>query len=87
MANRDVTHSGKDKDGDITKLCNPGKSWSPRSKAGAIEDIDNDIHVYYSKVGKNRVRIHVVNDSQKGKYLRTKQDGTVKNNLDELPDC
>ena len=87
MANRDVTHSGKDKEGDITKLCNPGKSWSPRLKRNAIRDIDNNIHVYYSKVGNSRVRIHVVNDSQKGKYLRTNQDGTHKNNLDELPDC
>ena len=58
-----------------------------RLKDGAIKDIEDNTHTYYSKVGNSRVRIHVVNDSQKGKYLRTNQDGAEKNNLDELPDC
>ena len=30
--------------------------------------------------------IHVVN-GPRGKYLRTDRDSTVKNNLDDLPDC
>lgn len=87
MADRDVTQTGKDKDGDITDLCNPGEDWSPRSVTLVISDIDFKLHEYFSKVGESRVLIHVVDDPDKGKYLRTNQDGTEKNNLDELPDC
>ncbi len=47
MADRRVRQSGKDKDGDITSLCYHGESWSPRSKQGAISDIDGGIHRYY----------------------------------------
>ena len=39
MADRQITASGKDKDGDITKLCKAGEAWSPRQKADAIRDI------------------------------------------------
>jgi len=44
MADRQVTASGKDKDGDITKLCKSGEAWSPRQKADAIRDIENGTH-------------------------------------------
>ncbi len=47
MALRRVTATGKDRDGDITKLCNGGMSWSPRSKASAIDDIESKLHSYY----------------------------------------
>jgi len=30
MADRQVTQSRKDSDGDILALCNPGEYWSPR---------------------------------------------------------
>ena len=87
MAERDVTQTGKDRDGDITRLCNPGEQWSPRSKAAAIRDIDDKVHSYFA-VGPagNRTPIHVVNGPT-GKYLRTNWDGTERNNLDDLPDC
>ncbi len=39
MAKRQVTQTQKDTDGDITALCNPEASWSPRKKADAINDI------------------------------------------------
>lgn len=39
MADRQVTAFGKDRDGDITKLCD-SPAWGSRSKAGAIRDIE-----------------------------------------------
>ena len=86
MADRAVYKTGKDSDGDITKLCNSGELWSPRSKADAIQDIDNGIHTYYVPWESGRTEIRVVNGAT-GKYLRTDRDNTSKNNLDDLPDC
>lgn len=87
MSDRDVTQTRKDRDGDITALCNPGQSWSPRLKSGAISDIENRIHRYFVPWpdGK-RTEIQVVNGPT-GKYLRTDRDSTTRNNLDDLPDC
>lgn len=87
MADRRVTHTGKDRDGDILCLCNGGETWSPRQKANAIYDIDNQIHSYYVLwTGGQRTDIQVVN-GPRGKYLRTDRDNTTRNNLDDLPDC
>ena len=87
MAKRYVTKTGKDRDGDITKLCNAGEIWSPRSKADAIRDIDGKAHEYFVRWTDKETRIEVVNDARKGKYLRTDRDSTTRNNLDDLPDC
>ena len=87
MADRAVVKTGKDQDGDITKLCNSGQAWSPRSKADAISDIENNVHTYYVPWKSGRTEIRVVNDRVKGKYLRTDRDDTSKNNLDDLPNC
>lgn len=86
MADRRVTASGKDEDGDITKLCNSGEHWSPRPKADAIRDIETETHSYYVDRAGHRTDVHVVNEGGK-KYLRTTADKTSKNNLDNLPDC
>ena len=87
MATRYVTKTGKDKDGDITKLCNAGEGWSPRMKADAISDIENGTHSYFVSWTDNQTtKITVVNGTT-GKYLRTQRDGSTKNNLDDLPDC
>jgi hypothetical protein len=86
MADRRVTQTGKDEDGDITRLCNPSATWSPRTKSGAISDIDNGTHTYYVQDSKGRSDIQVVNGPT-GKYLRTDPDGRAENNLDSLPDC
>ncbi|QDH74256.1 DUF3892 domain-containing protein [Brevundimonas sp. M20] len=87
MATRYVTKSGKDKDGDITKLCNNGEIWSPRLKADAIRDIENRDHEYWVNwTDGQKTQVKVVNGST-GKYLRTQRDGSTKNNLDDLPDC
>lgn len=86
MADRAVYKTGKDKDGDITSLCNDGAAWSPRKRADAINDIETGLHTYYVPWKSGRTDIHVV-DGPNGKYLRTSRDGSSKNNLDELPDC
>lgn len=87
MAKRYVNKTGKDSDGDITRLCNSGQTWSPRSKADAIGDIDNDIHEYWVNWSNSpETMIRVVNGTS-GKYLRTDRDDTSRNNLDDLPNC
>jgi hypothetical protein len=87
MADRQVTRTRKDADGDITALCNPGSAWSPRFKADAISDIDSGGHTYFVQTpGTKRAEIRVVNGAT-GKYLRTEPDSATGNNLDELPDC
>ena len=60
MADRRVTKTGKDDDGDITKLCNPNADWSPRYKSSAIADIESETHTYYVRDGGGRSDIHVV---------------------------
>jgi hypothetical protein len=86
MADRKVTASGKDKDGDITKLCNAAV-WGSVSKALAIDHIEKGTHTYYvQQPGTARVDVKVV-DGATGKYLRTTADPNSANNLDNLPDC
>ena len=81
---RKVTQTGKDGDGDITKLCG---SWGNASKANAISDIDHKRITYFvQQPGCGRSGIHVVNGAT-GKYLRSDPDTTSDNNLDNLPDC
>jgi len=87
MADRPVIETCKNKEGDILALCCPNHSWSPRKKHDAIHDIESGIHQYYVPWTKGRTEIRVVNDSIKGKYLRTDSDNTSKNNLDDLPNC
>lgn len=84
---RQVTRTRKDKDGDITALCNPGQVWSPRMKADAIRDIELGLHTYFVQWPDwKRTEVRVVNGPN-GKYLRTDRDHTTRNNLDDLPDC
>lgn len=87
MADRAVRKTGKDRDGDITSLCDDGASWSPRKKADAIADIKNGTHTYHVPWTSGRTEIRVVKDSVKGEYLRTDRDTTTRNNLDDLPNC
>ncbi|HEX8443503.1 MAG TPA: DUF3892 domain-containing protein [Allosphingosinicella sp.] len=87
MAKRYVRQTGKNSQGDITRLCNSGQSWSPRSKSDAINDIESGSHEYWVNWANNpETKIQVVNGTT-GKYLRTDRDGTTRNNLDDLPDC
>lgn len=87
MADRRVTHTRKDRDGEITALGNRNGKWWPRSKAEAIDDIQLGRHTYYVLLqGGVRANILVVNGPT-GKFLRTDPDQTERNNLAELPDC
>jgi len=87
MAIREVRETCKDTDGDIKGLCNPGSFWSPRLSADVIRDIESGEHRYIVPWTSGPTEVEVVNDPQKGKYLRTRRDGSTGNNLDELPDC
>lgn len=84
MADRRVTHTGKNADGDITGLCNPEAEWYSRLTAQAIVDIDTGAHTYYVESGGDRTNIQVVN-GRHGKYLRTEANETSADNLDDLP--
>ena len=86
MADRAVRKTGKDRDGDITSLCDDNAAWSPRMKADAIKDIENKVHTYHVPWNSGRTDIRVVNGPT-GKYLRTDKDDTERNNLDDLPNC
>lgn len=86
MTDRRVRKTGKDDRGNIISLCNDGASWSPRSSASAISDIESGAHTYHVLWTSGRTEITVVNGAT-GKYLRTVRDNSTGNNLDELPDC
>ncbi len=85
VSERRVTKT-RQEGGDIVALCHEGASWSPRSKADAIRDIESGVHTYYVLWTDGTTDIHVV-DGPQGKYLRTDKDTTARNNLDDLPDC
>ena len=86
MADRRVTRTGKDGDGDITALCG-SESWGRVTKRQAILDIERGTHVYYVHEVAPRVDVRVVQERDGGKYLRTVSDKTSQNNLDNLPNC
>ena len=87
MIDRLVTQSGKDADGDITKLCNPGKYWSPVSKTEAISHIEQGLYRYYTEDSQGRAADVQVYKRDGVKHLRTDSDSSSANNLDNLPDC
>ncbi len=87
MADRRVRQTGKDPDGDITALCDPGEFWSPRLKDDAIGDIERGLYTYFVEQGGNRTDVRVVEGPNGGKHLRTDPDPISANNLDKLPDC
>jgi hypothetical protein len=89
MAKREVKATGKDDQGDITKLCHSGAAWSPRSKRDAISDIDDGTHSYFvAGPGGAETKIVVIGaKGTTGRYLRTDPDSTTRNNLSNLPDC
>ncbi len=85
MADRRVTATGKDRDGDITELS--AYQWGRVTKAFAIKHIESGVHTYYvQQPGTDRADVHVVNGPT-GKYLRTDSDPNSKNNLNNLEDC
>lgn len=86
MADRRVTVTRKDNDGYIIALGNPSETWSPRLESAVVYDIVTKTNTYYIMVDGKRIDINVVNGLT-GTYIRTDPDRTVRNILDELPDC
>jgi len=87
MAVRQVTASVKDGEGDIISICNKNEFWFSRSKSEAIKDIESGSHSYYVMADEKMVKVLVINDPKKGKYLRTEPGKTDVNKLGTLPDC
>jgi Protein of unknown function (DUF3892) len=84
VSNRQVTATSKTTAGEITKLCG---EWGAESTPGAIAEIENGIHRYFT-VASNGSEIDVkVLSGEDGKYLRTDPDKTSADNLVDLPDC
>lgn len=84
MATRFVTHVMRDRRGVTRFLHGPDETWSPRSVAEVIADIESGTHRYLVAGPEGETDIHVVDDPH-GKYLRTARDATTSNNLDLLP--
>ena len=84
MANRRVTRTGKDYDGDITALCG---EWGRASKREAIRDIEYGWHYYYVQDFYGRRAKVLVVTGPTGKYLRTDPNSLCSDNLDNLPNC
>ena len=84
MADRRVKRTGKDPDGDITRLCG---DWGSATKAQAISHIEGRIHTYYVQDHlARRADVQVVSGPT-GKYLRTDPNSNCSDNLDNLPNC
>lgn len=86
MESRKVERTGKDRDGDITALCD---GWGRTPKQQAIREIESRTHNYWVQVaGVGPVKVVVMpGDARRGKYLRTDPDKTTRNNLSDLPNC
>jgi hypothetical protein len=82
-----VTHSKKGNDGTILAIGSEGWTKFKPDVIAEIEKVGNRKSPYFVEVNGSKVLVHVINDSQKGKYLRTDPDRTTKNNLSSLPDC
>ncbi|WP_277209237.1 DUF3892 domain-containing protein [Isoptericola croceus] len=83
MTDMRVTHSGKDRQGDIISI--GVKDQWVESAETAIKNIELGRARYYVPWQSGSTWIKVVNGTT-GKYLRTDRDGTARNNLDDLPD-
>ncbi|MFW6067874.1 MAG: DUF3892 domain-containing protein [Myxococcota bacterium] len=83
MSQRQVLRTGKDRDGDIIRLC--GATFTV-PKQTAVRHIRDRVHRYYVNV--RGAQVDVVVRTRGGKpYLTTDPDGTKRNNLAELPPC
>ena len=84
MAVEIITHTRKDKHGDITHL---------RNSEGRLYDIEDMINLiklgyvqFYVIVNGARAEIRIAGPYGR-EYLRTTADTSTLNNLDNLPDC
>jgi hypothetical protein len=71
----------KDRKGNITALCNPGESWSPRRVGDVVRDIRLNRQSYYVQQSTSRRYVRLV----RGRVLLTTDDARDPNNLEALP--
>lgn len=83
---RQVKRTGKNEDGDITKLCSGSGGWGSVSTKNAISQIEDKTHEYFVEEESPEVIVTVVGTGTR-QYLRTTADDISKNNLDNLKDC
>ena len=81
---RQVTRTGKDRDGDIAALCG---TWGRVTKQVAIRQIENSLCRYFVQDQFGRQANVIVVNGPNGKYLRTDPNSSCSDNLDNLPNC
>jgi len=87
MADRQVTHSHKDKDGDIIGLCwKSGSDLKYVSTADAISHIVEGTYKYFVSESAPAVWV-LARPAANPTYLTTEADDNSDNNLDNLDDC
>lgn len=79
---RKVKSIKKDRNGNITALCNAEESWSPRLKADVVKDITENKKSYYVQQVARRSYVRVAS----GNALITTSDAKSQNHLDRLPE-
>lgn len=79
---RRVRATKKDRNGNITALCNPGQSWSPRRATDVLRDINSGKKSYYVQEQTRRTYVRSVSG-----MLQTTADATEDNSLARLPTC
>jgi hypothetical protein len=67
----------------ITHLGGAGWKWTRQE---VIDSIEAKTNTFYTLVGGKRANVEVINGPN-GKYLRTRADGTLNDNLLSLPEC
>jgi hypothetical protein len=78
---RKVTAVKKDRNGNIVALCNPGQSWSPRSKKDVVSDIRAGRKSYYVEQVPRRAYLRAVS----GGVLQSKAGADARNSIEKLP--
>ena len=82
---RYVTCVKKASDGDIIAIGNP-LSWGTINKSQAISDIETQKYEYIVDWGDYSTVIKVVSNGYI-KYLNSFRDSSLRNNLENLPEC
>jgi hypothetical protein len=65
----------------------PGNSFQNFTEAEAISRIESGIDTFYAERPNGHVAEVIVVEREGEKYLKTRPDGQLPNNLDWLPDC
>jgi hypothetical protein len=71
----------KNQNGNITAVCNPGESWSPRRVADVARDIKSWRKSYYVHERGRRTYVRLLPNG----VLQTTEDSKNGNNLNNLP--